>query len=265
MLRNLFCQLVAAVWPAILFPFTILHGLLTWNSDNALWIPRHLWSPGLLWAGGGKLQVEGLENVDFRKPHVFVCNHQSTIDIPSLFMALPISFRWVAKSQLKWVPFIGWYLAATGHIFVNRSNRQKAIASLDKAAKKIRGGTNIIIFPEGTRSPDLRVQPFKKGPFALALHAGVPVVPVTIEGSGRLMPKNTWRITPGPIRVKVGKPIEVAPFAPDDRAGLARRVREVIIAQSLALGGLGGDLENAIAAAGKEGVAERTTRPEKAA
>jgi 1-acyl-sn-glycerol-3-phosphate acyltransferase len=90
-------------------------------------------------------------------------------------------------------------------------------------------------------------------------------VPVTIEGSGRLMPKNTWRITPGPIRVKVGKPIDVAPFAPDDRAGLARRVREVIIAQSLALGGLGGDLENAIAAAGKEGVAERTTRPEKAA
>lgn len=254
MLRNLFCVFVAAVWPGILFIPTLLSGLVTWSSDAMLWIPRRLWAPGLLWAGGAKLSVEGLEQVDFSRPHIFVVNHQSTIDIPALFVGLPVPFRWVAKSQLKWVPFIGWYLAAGKHIFVDRSNRQRAIASLAKAAERIRGGTSIFIFPEGTRSPDLRVQPFKKGPFALALQAGVPVVPITLEGSGKLMPKNSWVITPGPIRMRIGKPLDVTPFQPNDREGLARAVRNVIIDQSLAMGGLGGDREDAIAAAGKEGV-----------
>lgn len=257
MLRNLFCMFFAAVWSGILFPLTALCGLFTLNSDAMLWIPRHLWATGLLWAGGAQLSVEGQEQVDFKKPHIFVVNHQSTIDIPALFVALPVSFRWVAKSQLKWVPFIGWYLAAGKHIFVDRSNRQRAIDSLAKAAGRIRGGTSIFIFPEGTRSPDLRIQPFKKGPFALALQAGVPVVPITIEGSGKLMPKNRWVITPGPIRLRIGKPLDVGPFQPDDRAGLARAVRDVIIDQSLAMGGLGGDREDAIAAAGKEGVGEK--------
>lgn len=261
MLRNLFCMLVAAVWTAILFPFTVLAGAVTLSGDTTLWFARALWSPVLLWAGGARLVVEGREGVDFRKPHIFVVNHQSTIDIPALFVALPVHFRWVAKSQLKWVPFIGWYLAAAGHIFVNRSNRQRAIQSLGEAAKKIRGGTSIIIFPEGTRSPDRRIQPFKKGPFALALQAGVPVVPVTIEGSGILMPKNSWEITPGPIRVRIGKPMDVSRFAEDDREGLARAVRDVIIDQSLALGGLGGDRDDAIAAAGKEGVGVKKDRP----
>lgn len=261
MLRNLFCKLVAAVWTGILFPLTLLGGLLARDENATLWVPRRLWSPVLLWAGGARLSVEGREHVDFSKPHIFVANHQSTIDIPTLFLALPVHFRWVAKSQLKWVPFIGWYLAAAGHIFVDRSNRKRSIESLSDAARKIRGGKSIIIFPEGTRSPDCRVQPFKKGPFALALQAGVPVVPVTIEGSGNLMPKNRWTITPGPIRVRIGKPMDVSRFHPEDREGLARAVRNVIIDQSLALGGLGGDRDDAIAAAGKEGVGVQKQGP----
>ncbi|MGZ3461163.1 MAG: lysophospholipid acyltransferase family protein, partial [Archangium sp.] len=107
--------------------------------------------------------------------------------------------------------------------------------------------------PEGTRSGDGRVLPFKKGPFALALKARVPVVPITIEGSGKVMPKNSWNIQPGPVYVKIGKPIDTTAFAEDDRVGLARAVRDVIIAQSLELGGKGGDPERAVAAAGVEG------------
>ncbi len=259
-MRKLFCIFVAGVWTLVCFPLAILAMIVTLNPANSVWVARELWSPVLLWAGGAKLEVLGRENVDPKRPTIYVANHQSTIDIPAHFLAVPVPFRYVAKSQLKWVPLIGWYLALAGHVFVNRSNRAKAIASLDAAGAKIRGGTSIFLYPEGTRSPDGRVLPFKKGPFALALKARVPICPVTIEGSGDLMPKSTWNITPGPIRVKIGKPIDTTGFAENDREGLARAVREVIIADSLALGGKGGDMEDVVAEAGLEGVSTRRAR-----
>ncbi|WP_342374234.1 1-acyl-sn-glycerol-3-phosphate acyltransferase [Myxococcus stipitatus] len=253
-MRKLFCILVAGVWTFVCFFLTLATMVLTFSAARGLWVVRRLWSPVLVWAGGGKLEVLGQENVDPNRPTIYVANHQSTIDIPAHFMAVPVPFRYVAKEQLKWVPLIGWYLAFGGHVFINRSNRAKAIASLDAAAKKIRGGTSIFLYPEGTRSEDGRVLPFKKGPFALALKARVPICPVTIEGSGKLMPKDSWNITPGPIRVKIGKPIDTTRFAEDDREGLARAVRDVIIADNLALGGKGGDAEDAVASSGQEGI-----------
>ena len=252
-MRKLFCIVVAAVWSLISFVLAVLAMVLTLNPANSVWVARRIWSPVLLWAGGAKLEVIGGENVDPNRPTIYVANHQSTIDIPAHFMAVPVPFRYVAKSQLKWVPFIGWYLALAGHVFVNRDNRAKAIASLDAAAAKIRGGKSIFVYPEGTRSPDGRILPFKKGSFALALKSRVPICPVTIEGSGKLMPKSTWNITPGAIRVKIGKPIDTTGFAENDREGLARAVRAVVIADSLSLGGKGGDVDDAVAAAGVEG------------
>ncbi len=253
-MRKLFCIFVAAVWTLVCFPLAILAMVLTLNPANSVWVARELWSPVLLWAGGAKLEVLGKENVDPKRPTIYVANHQSTIDIPAHFLAVPVPFRYVAKSQLKWVPLIGWYLALAGHVFINRSNRSKAIASLDAAAAKIRGGVSIFLYPEGTRSTDGRTLHYKKGPLGLALKARVPVCPVTIEGSGALMPKSTWNITPGPIRVKIGKPIDTTRFAEDDREGLARAVREVVIADSLSLGGKGGDVDDAVAAPGFEGI-----------
>lgn len=258
MLRNLFCVLTTAIATPICFPLTFLAMVIGRDRGASVWVCRHLWSPILLWAGGAKLEVEGQENVDPNRPTIYVGNHQSTIDIPAHFVSLPVNFRFVAKSQLKYVPLIGWYLWAAGHIFINRSNRQSAISSLEEAARKIRAGTSIFLYPEGTRSDDGSVLPFKKGPFALALKARVPVVPVTIEGSGKLMPKNSWRITPGPIRVKIGKPIDTTAFAEDDREGLARAVRDAIIADSRSLGGKGGNTEDAIAASGHEGIGRTT-------
>lgn len=260
-MRKLFCMLTAGVWTLVCFPLTIVAMLVTLRSSSALWVVRELWSPVLLWAGGARLEVSGQENVDPNRPTIYVGNHQSTIDIPAHFMAVPVPFRFVAKDQLKWVPLIGWYLALGGHVFINRSNRSKAISSLEAAAAKIRGGTSIFLYPEGTRSSDGRVLPFKKGPFALALKARVPICPVTIEGSGDLMPKDSWNITPGPIRVRVGKPIDTTAFAENDREGLARAVREAIIADNLALGGKGGDREDAIASAGHEGVSAAHASP----
>jgi 1-acyl-sn-glycerol-3-phosphate acyltransferase len=253
MVRKLWCMFVVVVWSAFCFPLAILAMLVTLNPSRSVWVARTLWSPVLLWAGGAHLEVLGGENVDPKRPTIYVANHQSTLDIPAHFIAVPADFRFVAKSQLRFVPFIGWYLWAAGHIFINRGDRGSAIASLDQAARKIRSGTSIFLYPEGTRSEDGSVLPFKKGPFALALKARVPVCPVTIEGTSTVMPKNSWNITPGVVRVRVGRPIDTTGFAENDREGLARAVRAQIIADSLALGGKGGDADDAIAAQGKEG------------
>ena len=252
MLRTLFCILVAGVWTSLMFPLAILSIIVTLRPGSSMWVARNLWSPVLLWAGGARLVVHGAENVDPERPTIYVSNHQSTIDIPALTMAVRVNFRYVAKHQLLYVPFVGWYLWLAGHILINRANRASAVASLDRAARKIRRGISIALYPEGTRSEG-EILPFKKGPFALALEAGVAVCPVTIEGSGRLMPKNSWRITPGPIHVMIGAPISAAAFGPDDREGLSRAVRKVVIDQSLALGGRGGDRDQAIAPPGPPG------------
>ncbi len=252
--RMVFHFFVHALWITLLFPFAVV-ATLVHPKTGAVWMARDWWSPFLVWMSGAKLVVHGRENVDPARPTIYVSNHQSAFDIPVLLMAVPVNLRFVAKHSLRWVPVLGWYLWLAGHILIDRRNRTRAIASLDRAAAKIRSGTSILVYPEGTRSADGRVLPFKKGPFALALKAGVAVCPVTVEGTSRLMPKNSWRIqTGGEIRVKIGPPIDASAYGPEARDRLTRDVREVIIRQSLELGGKGGDVENAVAAAGLEGV-----------
>ncbi len=252
MLRNLFCVFVAVVYTTILFPICLIVMLVTLNPSASMVIVQRWWSPVLLWAGGATLKVVGLEHLDPNQPYIFASNHQSTIDIPALFVALPVNFRFVAKKVLQYVPITGWYMTLAKFVFIDRSNHRNALKSLELAGARIRGGISIVMFAEGTRSDDQRVLPFKKGPFALALHAQVPVVPVAIAGSGSVMPKNSWNIKPGPITVSVGKPIDVKPFG-EDRVALIRAVRNAVIEQHLAIGGLGGDVDDAVAARGVEG------------
>jgi 1-acyl-sn-glycerol-3-phosphate acyltransferase len=253
-MRPVFYMLINALWISLLFPLAILVMVVTLNRDAAVWMARKAWAPFLVWISGSKMTVTGREHVDPKRPTVYVSNHQSTLDIPVVFCALDVNFRFVAKSQLRWVPLLGWYLWAGGHIFVDRGNRRSAIASLRAAAQRIRAGTSILMYPEGTRSPDGRILPFKKGPFALALEAGVSVCPITIEGTDKVMPKNRWAITPGQIKVKIGAPIDAAAYADRGRDALMRDVRDVVINQSLELGGVGGDRTDFVAAQGMEGV-----------
>lgn len=250
-------MLANAGWLLFLMPIATLGMLVTWNTDTSLWVARHWWSPVLIWIGRARLEVSGREHVDPRRPTVYVSNHQSTLDIPVLLVALPVNFRFVAKSQLKWIPVLGWYLWLAKHIFIDRANRTRAIASLREAGKRIRGGTSIVVFPEGTRSSD-KVLPFKKGPFALAIEAGAAICPVTIEGSGKIMPKNSWDVHGGVIHVRIGAPIDASAYTTDQRDALMKRVRDSIITQNLELGGAGGDKDDVVAAVGQEGVSARS-------
>ncbi len=200
------------------------------NRHIPLRMASRLWAPGLLRGAGAKLRVEGLERVDFSRPHVFVANHQSIIDVCALFRALPVPVRFVIKQELARVPFIGWYARAMGMVFIERGHAREAATRLHGVVSMVRDGASLCAFPEGTRSRDGSVGPFKGGAFQVALLAGVPVVPIAIDGSGAVLPASGFCVRPGVIHVRIGEPICTAGLQPGDRHALARRAHAAVVA-----------------------------------
>jgi 1-acyl-sn-glycerol-3-phosphate acyltransferase len=245
-LHSAFVWLWAALWTVAWVILAMVVSV--FSSEAALAMGRLFWVRPLFWVMGVRLKREPLPDLDWTRPYLFAMNHQSTLDIPAAVAALPVSIRFVSKQSLSRVPFIGWYMRRTGMIFVDRSNRARAVESLRQAGAQIRAGAHILIFPEGTRSHDGKILPFKKGPFALALAAKVPIVPVAIEASGQVLPADAWTMYPGTIRVKVGQPIPTEGRSEDDREALAREVREAIVRLHREIGGKGGDEEGAVPA-----------------
>ncbi len=177
-----------------------------------------------------RVEVLGLENVPTHAPVILMSNHQSLVDIAAIVSTLPRSQSWrfVAKRELTRVPIFGQVLTASGHVIIDRGNRERAVASLRRAAAMIRAGTTVIVFPEGTRSPSGNLRTFKSGPFHLALEAQVPIIPVTVSGSQRITPKGELRVYSGTVRIRYGKPIATRGLSLEDRKVLAERVRDAI-------------------------------------
>jgi len=175
------------------------------------------------------VEIEGLENVDPGHPQIFVANHSGLHDILSLSAYLPIQFGWIAKSSLFRVPFMGWHMRRCGYIAIDRDNPRKAAKSILEAAELISSGTSAIAFPEGTRSRTGELGKFHSGAFSLALRAGVPLVPIALEGSYRVIrPKTLW-VNPGVIiRVKIAKPILLSNYNSADRQRLMDEVFRII-------------------------------------
>jgi 1-acyl-sn-glycerol-3-phosphate acyltransferase len=187
------------------------------------------WSWGILKVGGIRLKVQGLEGLDPNRSYIFVANHQSYVDIPTLMHGLPgFQLRWIAKRELLWVPIFGWAMWSSKHVIVDRQNLSKARLSLRKAKEMIHRGISMVIFPEGTRGLAGELLPFKRGGFLLAIQTHVPVVPVTIGGSGAVLPKEDWRIQGGEIEVIVREPIPADQYRVEDLKHLMTRVREEI-------------------------------------
>ncbi len=186
------------------------------------------WASLHLKVSGVKIAIEGLENIA-KPPYVFMCNHQSALDIYSLLASLPLSFKWIAKRQLFKIPFIGWAMGRAGYISIDRENPREALKAIEEAAGKIRGGMNIVIFPEGTRSVDGTLLPFKKGGFTLALRAMVPIVPIGIYGTYLLQPKGSFIPRgKGVIYIRIGKPIALEGVAPSAKTKVMDDVRSRI-------------------------------------
>jgi 1-acyl-sn-glycerol-3-phosphate acyltransferase len=240
-LRSLFVVLVSAIWTLLLQIPVTLSVMVTFSGNASAWMAHRFWAPVILWAAGVRVEVDPLPKLDPDQPYIFMSNHQSLFDVPAAYFTIPFPFRYVAKKGLVYVPILGWYLLMSGHILIDRGSRRGAMRSLRRAGEKIARGISILVFPEGTRSPDGKVQDFKKGSFLLALAAQVPIVPVAIEGSQRIMPKGRSRILPGTIRVRLGEPIPTQGLTSADRETLMRLVRERLIETHLAIGGAGGN------------------------
>lgn len=187
------------------------------------------WGRSLLWLLGVEVLVEGSGNAPTGAA-VFAANHTSALDIPILFSHLPADFRILHKRSMYFMPILGLYLYFGGHIGIDRGNPFRAKRSLHRAAERIRSGTSVAVFPEGTRSPDAGVQTFKRGSFLLALEAGVPVVPVSLVGIKRLAPGGLLRMKPGQVRMVIHQPVATVGRTPEEAATLAEEVRHVVAA-----------------------------------
>lgn len=187
-----------------------------------------LWGKTALLANGVKVKIEGMEHLNGKGPYIFMSNHQSYYDVFALLGHLPYQFKWLVKKELFSIPFFGWTMAAVGYISVDRGGTRATVGAMNEAAQKIRDGMSVTVFPEGSRSPDGSIQPFKKGGFTLAIKSKVPIVPIAIDGSRDIMPKDKFTVTSGEIRMQMDRPIETENYSLKDREILMKRVRETI-------------------------------------
>jgi 1-acyl-sn-glycerol-3-phosphate acyltransferase len=227
MFDTLKLALIASVTiPAALL--TIVVGSVDPYGKAVYWLGR-FWTWAILKIGGISLRVDGLKRIDPGKQYIFMANHQSNVDIPVLIQSLAgFQLRWIAKKELLWVPLFGWAMWASRHIIVDRTDRLNAVKSLQKAKQRLQAGLSIVIFPEGTRSKNGKLLPFKKGGFFLATQTDTALVPVTISGSGAILPVGGWRLNPGTIEVRIGEPLSVKDYGPGNLRLLSAEVRRRI-------------------------------------
>ena len=192
------------------------------DSVSAFWARLNLALSGV------PVSISGDERIDKDQPYIVMANHQSYYDVFALIGYLPLSLKWVMKMELREIPIFGIACEKVGHIYIDRGDSEKARKSLKAAGEKIRAGSSVVFFPEGTRSPDGKLQRFKKGGFVMALEAKVPILPVTVVGGRKILPKKSLRILPGNMKIIMHEPIPVDEYTYETREKLIEQVRRVI-------------------------------------
>jgi 1-acyl-sn-glycerol-3-phosphate acyltransferase len=239
-----FGGIVMAVWALATVPMTVIGILLAipfLGRRRAFYTVGPMFARGMAWFCHVPFTLEGWERLpedirEGKQPVIFMSNHESQLDPPVLVAALPLPAVFIAKKELQYVPFIGWAAWAAGVIFIDRGNRERSLRSIRDAAQQIRNGKNVVIFPEGTRSRTGDMLPFKKGGFALAQEAGVPIVPMATVGGFRVLASGSLRIRPGRYTLLIGEPVH--PSNHEDRDSLMKEVRrriEALVAEARAV------------------------------
>jgi 1-acyl-sn-glycerol-3-phosphate acyltransferase len=199
-------------------------------SDNRLQWAARWWARLLMGGIGCRVRIRGLDHLEPGATYVFAGNHASALDIPTLQAVLPKNFRWVAKQELFSIPLFGAALKAVGDIPIDRSAGRQAMQSLLAAARRVGSDTSVVIFPEGTRSADGKLLPFKSGGFLLAIKSGRPVVPFYLKGTRQALVNDSLLLDPGGIEVILGVPIPAGGLRSEAREELSAVVRERILA-----------------------------------
>jgi 1-acyl-sn-glycerol-3-phosphate acyltransferase len=229
--RSIILNILFGITTAVFLVPILTMGLL--RRQHALhWFGR-LWTKACVFITGSKVEFENLDKLYRDGPVIILCNHQSNFDVLALASAIDLQLRFMAKASLFRIPFFGWALSGGGHIPVERDDRRKAQASLFAAAERIKNGTSVFVFPEGTRgNPDGTMLPFKKGGFVLAKKAGVVLQPVTIWGSHRILPADERykmpRIFPGTVRGIVHDPIHPEEYKKLSLDALSEKIYAIV-------------------------------------
>jgi len=227
MIRTAFIILYVLPATAVLGIFAIILSFFS-RAGNPVHIIARIWAKSILFVSGIKVCIKGLANIEPSKSYIYMSNHRGNFDIPVLLGCLPIQFRWLAKAELFKIPIFGRAMSAAGYVKIDRTNRKSAFESIEQIAAKLKNGVSVMIFPEGTRSEDGKVKPFKKGGFVMAVDTGVPIVPVILRGTRSIMTKGSWRINPGDVTLSIEKPIDTTGYTRDTKEDLIKTVRSVI-------------------------------------
>ena len=228
-IRSLIFIVAVPLVTAAVSVVALLDFRLSANTPMGQAYPR-LWARILTWIAGVRVRVEGMERLDPRATYVFAGNHTSQFDIYSFQAAFPHDFRWIAKQELFRIPIFGRAMRKVGFIAIDRSHGRKALKSLNLAAKRIADGASVLIFPEGTRSPDGRLRPFKAGAILLAIRSGVDVVPIGFNGASSVLPKGALLPRGGEIVIRIGQPIATTDYTTKDKQKLAAILHDRVAA-----------------------------------
>ena len=216
--------------PLIWF-YTVAFGIASvpfgfYDKDGSIlhWF-AHAWSRTIMKTIFSPMRVTGLEKIDFSKPHVYAVNHGSALDIPILYAYLPFQFRIVHKKELLSYPLVGWHLKRSGQVCVDQQHPSRSVGHIKSAVRTLKSGMPLVIFPEGGRSSDGKIQPFLPGAFFMAIKAQVDIVPIALVGTYELLPLDTYHIKPRPLEMRVGAPIATAGLTLRDMESLSGKVQ----------------------------------------
>ncbi len=227
MLRAFFVTAFTFAFVLLVGTPVVIHAALTRNTDPLYRVA--CWAVGVvLRLSGVRLEVHGLEKIPQGRAVVFMPNHQSNCDPPAVFVILPPVLV-LGKKEFFRIPILGRAVELRGFVPIDRKNREKAIEAVEEATKRLEAGSSFLVFPEGTRSADGRLQPFKKGPFVMAIKAQAPVVPISVSGSRKIMPKGKFSISPGLVRITIHDPVPTEGCTLDDRDRITEQVRRAIL------------------------------------
>jgi 1-acyl-sn-glycerol-3-phosphate acyltransferase len=228
MLRTLFVY-IAVIFYILLVGFPLLLLSAVTGNTNFIYNAGLMGARMALWLAGVKVIVKGRENIPAGRAVVFMSNHQSNCDPPALAVSLPRVLI-LAKKEVFRIPVLGRGMRMRGFIPVDRKSRERAFAAVDQAVESLKKGYSFLVFPEGTRSRDGRLQAFKKGVFVMAIKAGVPIMPISVSGGSKIMRKGEFAVHPGTLRITVHDPVPTAHCSVADRAKVEAQVRHAILA-----------------------------------
>jgi 1-acyl-sn-glycerol-3-phosphate acyltransferase len=227
LLRMVLVVITVILLTSVMATLLVLVCLFTSSSVPGYWV-MVIWSRGVAASMGLTFSIKGLEKLVPGVSYIVTPNHQGNTDILALVCLLPMKFHWVVKRELLRIPFFGAAVRRTGAIAVDRSDKRQAVKSLQTGSGRLREGWSILIYPEGTRTSDGKLQPFKKGAFMTAVQTGLPILPITCNGAFEVMPKNTLMVRPGHITLTVSDPISTDGLSEDDVPKLMEQTREAI-------------------------------------